>query len=194
MLDCFSPQYIDLILIKDNKRKPIRQRSKVDDENGSVGAQQDSKSEDVTLSETLNVEGEKKKIVLIEGGPGMGKTTLAIYICKCWTNGQLLQNYDAVILLTLRDPEIQEAKSISDLLLIPSYKMKDSVYKEILKNFGERICFIFEGYDELPHHLHDSPVFMHTKITEKLPKCMLIYTSRPNSSFTFLSTYNIFIW
>ena len=179
MLDCFSPQYIDLVLIKDHKTKPIRQRkNKVttqDDLWSDVS--QDSDTECVTLSEALDVEDQKKKIVWIEGDPGMGKTTLAINICKCWAKGELLQSYDAVILLTLRDPEIQEAKTISDLLLTPDEELRDNVFKEVVKNHGARICFIFEGYDELPSAMEDSPVF--TKVMEKLPKCMLVYTSRP---------------
>jgi len=180
MLDCFSTEYIDLVLIKDNKRKPIKQRSNMSILNGQntagIRIKQDSDSKYVTLSEALDVEGVKKKVILIEGGPGMGKTTLAINICKCWANKELLQDYDAVILLTLCDPEIQNAKSISDLLLIPEDEMRDNVFKEIMKSYGERICFIFEGFDELPYSPHDSPLF--TKLTEKLPKCMLIYTSR----------------
>ena len=31
----------------------------------------------------------------------MGKSTLAIEICKCWADGELLEEYDAVILLPL---------------------------------------------------------------------------------------------
>ena len=186
MLDCYSPQYIDLILIKDNQRKPIRYRrgdmSKLSDGNARVGTNQGNDSEYVSLSQALDVEEKKKKTILIKGGPGMGKTTLAINICKCWAKDELLQNYNAVILLTLRDPEIQEAKTISDLLLIPDDEMRDSMFKEIMKSYGERICFIFEGFDELPNHLLDSPVF--AKITEKLPKCMLIYTSRPHYFFS----------
>ena len=180
MLDCFSPQYIELILIKDNNRIPIRQRrdtiSRTGGKNTGVEV---SDSEYVTLSEALDVKGQKKKIVMIEGGPGMGKTTLAINICKCWTKDELLQSYDAVILLTLRNPEIQASKTIGDLLLIPSDKIKDSVLEEIIQSHGERICFILEGLDELPNHLQDSPLF--TKLTEKLSKCMLIYTCRPSS-------------
>ena len=45
----------------------------------------------------------------------MGKSTLAINICKCWAEGSLLQTYNVVILLTLRDPEILAAKIISNL-------------------------------------------------------------------------------
>ena len=185
MLDCFSPQYIELILIKDNSKIPIRQRrntiSRTGDKIAGVGVKQVSDSEYVTLSEALDVKREKKKIVMIEGGPGMGKTTLAINICKCWAKDELLQGYDAVILLTLRDPEIQTSKTIGDLLLIPSDKIRDSVLEEIIQSHGEKICFILEGLDELPNHLQDSSVF--TKLTEMLSKCMLIYTRRPSSWF-----------
>ena len=79
--------------------------------NARVGIKQGNNSEYVALSEALDVEGKKKRIVLIEGGQGMDKTTLAINICKYyWAKGELPQNYDAVILLTLRDPEIQDVK------------------------------------------------------------------------------------
>ena len=121
MLDCYSPQYIDLILIKDNKRKAIRQNR----QSFEVGIKQESDLEYITLSEALDVERVKKKIVLIEGGPGMGKTSLAINICKCWAKGELLQSYIAVILLTLRDPEIQKAKTIGDLLLTRDDELRD---------------------------------------------------------------------
>ena len=62
MLDCSSPQYIDLILIKNNKRKPIVRQTK---RKGRV--EQDDEMEYVTLSEALDVENQKKKVVLIEG-------------------------------------------------------------------------------------------------------------------------------
>ena len=182
MLDCFSPQYIDLTLIKNNKNRTIKLQSKQN------VVKQGSDLDYVTLSEALDVEGEKKKIILIEGSPGMGKTTLAIHICKCWAKDELLQSYDAVILITLRDPEIQEAKTIGDLLLMRDDELRDIVFKEIMKSYGEKICFIFEGFDELPDHLRKSSVF--AKIMEDLPKCTLIYTSRPQSCM-FFHTQNI---
>ena len=183
MLDCFSPQYIDLILIKDNTSKPIRQRRgarSIENKNiVEIEVKQDIDSEYVTLSDALDVEKKERKIITIEGGPGMGKTTLAINICKCWAKNELLQSYNAVVLLTLRDPEIQEAKTIGDLLLLPSNKMRDNVLEDIVKIHGEGICFIFEGFDELPNHLQNSSLF--TKVTEKLSRCMVVYTSRPYS-------------
>ena len=167
MLDCCSSQYISLTLEVDELAKKLSSVSK------------NKKGDEVTLSEALDVINKKERVILFEGGPGMGKSTLAINICKRWAKGDLLQHYDAVILLPLRDPEIQDAKNIGDLLLIDG-EMKEKVLNEITNNNGERTCFIFEGYDELPHPLRKKPIF--TKLTERLPKCTLIYTSRPEAS------------
>ena len=133
----------------------------------------------MSLPAMFDVEGVKKKVILVEGGPGIGKSTLAIKICKCWAEGGLLKNYDAVILLPLRDPEIQKAENTSDFLQIPNEELREKVYKEAIKTKGERFCFIFEGYDELPADLREKPVF--AKLMEKLPKCTLVYTSRPEA-------------
>ena len=164
MLDCASTEYVDLTLITNNQRNRIKQV-------------QDGKG--VSLSEALNVRGQKKKIILIKGGPGMGKSTLAINICKRWAKGELLQAYDAVILLPLREKEVQEAKTIGDLLLILDDKMREDVTKEIVMNNGESICFLCEGFDELPIRLRKSS--MVANLIQKLPKCTLIYTSRPEA-------------
>ena len=133
----------------------------------------------LTIADVLDVKEEENKVILIEGGPGMGKSTLAIKICKCWADGELLEEYDAVILLPLRDPEIQAAKTLKDLLLILDDELRECVYKEITKRNGEGICFLLEGFDELPYQLRNSSIFF--KLSEKLPECTLIYTSRPEA-------------
>ena len=173
MLDCFSTQYINLTLV-----------GKEEDDDYFM-FQKTEICESVTLAEALDVEGYEKKGVVILGGPGMGKSTLAINICKQWAKGDLLQSYDAVILLTLRDKKIQRAENIRDLLLTLDDEMRENVYKEIVKSNGENICFILEGYDELPYHLQRSSVF--TKLTEELLKCTLVYTSRPEAYLSYSS-------
>ena len=170
MLDCFSTQYINLTLIREEK-----------DNDPSVMFQQDKRCDSITLAEALNVEGYHKKIILILGGPGMGKSTFAINVCKQWAGGALLQNYDAVVLLVLCDPKIQGAKTIKDLLQILDDDLRENVYKEIIKSNGEKVCFVFEGYDELPYHLQIDSVF--AKFIEKLPKCTLVYTTRPEAYY-----------
>ena len=167
MLDCSSTEYVDLTLIKNRQRQRIRQV-------------QDGDSDGVTLSEALDVEDEEKKIILIEGGPGMGKSTLAINICKRWAEGKLLQSYDAVIFLPLREKEIQEAKTLGDLLLVIDDEMRKDLSKEILMSNGEKMCFICEGFDELPFHLRKSSLV--ASLIQQLPKCTVLYTSRPEAS------------
>ena len=170
MLDCFSTQYINLTLIREEK-----------DNDPSVMFQQDKKRDGITLAEALNVEGFHKKVILILGGPGMGKSTFAIKICKQWAEGDLFQSYKAVVLLVLRDPEIQGAKTIKDLLQILDDDLRENVYKEIIKSNGEKVCFFFEGYDELPYHLQKASVF--AKLMDKLPKCTLVYTTCPEAYY-----------
>ena len=164
-LDCSSSKYVSLTLVKIDRQ-------------GRTTSTENRRGDSVTLSEALDVDGEIKKVILIKGDPGMGKSTLAINICKCWSEGSLLQTYNAVILLTLRDPEIQAAKTITDLLLTEG-KLRESVLEEIIGCLGERICFLLEGYDELPGQLRKSSVF--TKLKEKLPNSTIVYTSRPEA-------------
>ena len=109
----------------------------------------------------------------------MGKSTLAINVCKCWAEGELLQGYHAVILLPLREKEIQDAKEVKDLLLILDDQIRQDVLKEITSKHGQRICFIFEGFDELPTDLQKSSVFM--KINTDLPMCTLVYIAHPEA-------------
>ena len=59
-------------------------------------------------------------------------------------DGELLQEYDAVILPTLRDPKIQVAKHIEDLLLHPDNDFRANVCKEMIEENGNRVCLILE--------------------------------------------------
>ena len=132
----------------------------------------------INLKDIFKFEKSEKKCILIEGGPGLGKTTLSFKICKDWANGNLLQDYDAVIMLQLRFKKLQKAEEIADLLFEVEYdEGKQEVLKEICDNGGDRVCFIVEGFDELPHNLQIDSIF--TDISQKLPRALVIYTSRP---------------
>ena len=181
LLQCRSSEYVNLKLTLIDKRTKRSREELVSGLLNSVMRsskhKQPSQESALTLADLLDVKQEEKKVILIEGGPGMGKSTLAIKMCKCWADGELLKEYDAVVLLSLRDTEIQAAKTIKDVLLIVDDELRDQVYKEIIKRNGDNICFLFEGFDELPDGLQKASIF--TKLMDKLPKCTMIYTSRP---------------
>ena len=183
LLKCKSSRYVNLLLAKFDKKLKRERKQLVSGQLNNIMMKNiplsSADTRPLTIADVLNVKEEKNKVILIEGGPGMGKSTLAIKICKCWADGELLQEYDAVILLPLRDPEIQAANTIKDLLLILDDELRECVYKKITKNNGEGICFLLEGYDELPHHLRNNSIF--SKLWEKLPECTLVYTSRPEA-------------
>ena len=182
LLECKSSCYVNSLFTKFDKKLKREREELVSGQLNNMMKNIPLSSSDtrpLTIADVLDVKEEENKVILIEGGPGMGKSTLAIKTCKCWADGKLLEEYDAMILLPLRDPEIQAANNIGDLLLVENKNEREKLYDEITASEGDKVCFIFEGYDELPEQLKKAPVF--AKLKEKLPKCTLIYTSRPEA-------------
>ena len=186
LLECSSSEYVSLLLKRFNEQTQTSEENLISapidhlfSKSFHGNKRTKGEGECLTLADVLDVRGKNNKVILIEGGPGMGKSTLAIKLCKSWADGELLQEYDVVILLPLRDPEIQEAKNIKDLLLTEDEELRDEVYKEIVKEGGNGVCFMLEGFDELPQKLRSALVF--SKLADKLPRCTLVYTSRPEA-------------
>ena len=59
---------------------------------------------------------EKASFILIEGAPGIGKSVLLKEIAYRWANTELLQKFELVLLVSLRDPSLQKIKSVNNLL------------------------------------------------------------------------------
>ena len=183
-----TTKVIKLAMIKKEKI----QRGRIDDE--FVRLSITGKVDDILHSKTpVDLENifseleDGQKIILIEGAPGSGKSTLSLHICQEWGKGQLFHQYDVVILVKLRDPHVQKAKSISDLLPQVSKSKADQVEADIISNYGKGVLWVLDGWDELsadflqdsvihklikPGTFHDSPVH----------ECDVIVTSRPVSS------------
>ena len=120
-----------------------------------------------------------QKIILIEGDPGAGKTTITINICKQWAEGKLLTN-ELVFLVSLREKYYQKVKNLNELFTVLGCP---EMNEYVQQNSGKGLVFILDGWDELPDHLQ-SQSFFHGIIFKKsaLTCSTIIVTSRPSCS------------
>lgn len=55
--------------------------------------------------------------VLVEGPPGIGKSTLCWELCRQWDAFKSLQDFKIVLQLKLREKRVQEASSLCDIFI-----------------------------------------------------------------------------
>ena len=121
-----------------------------------------------------------KKVILVEGAPGVGKSTFAWEFCRRWERGEIAQQYDLVLLLRLRDDKISKARCLKDLIHHHSEMVRDAVVSELESCLGVNVLFILEGYDELPDECHhQSSLFLELINGQVLPLATVLITSRP---------------
>ena len=137
------------------------------------------------VKEEIDVEGilkEDTRLAVIEGAPGMGKSTLAWEICRNWDQLESLKRFWLILFLRLREEEVQLAKDINDLVYHPDDDLSSSVGKEVKKREGQGVLFVFDGFDEFPTKFRKKSLVM--KIISNpsyLPKATMIVTSRPSA-------------
>ena len=113
--------------------------------------------------------------ILITGAPGIGKSSLAIEICKKWSVGELYNHFKLVIHLSLRDPNVQTAEELEDLI----QKRYQKCIEPLVDCLGMGVLFILEGYDELPEAQRENGLFLNLITGRELPKASVMVTSRP---------------
>ena len=128
-------------------------------------------------------DGSQPKCILVEGAPGVGKSTFAWKLCRKWGKGKLLKQYQLVVLLRLRDKSVQAAKNISDLFRYRDHQIQQAAVEEIQRTGGKGVLLLFEGYDELPEELRtESSIFLYVITGRELPEATVLITSRPWAS------------
>ena len=124
------------------------------------------------------------KIILVEGAPGVGKSTFAWKLCREWTKGKILSQYKLVVLLRLRDKHVREAETLYDLIYYHDSNKRTLIVEQIYKLNGKEILLLFEGYDELPAQMqNDEESILFQIISGRhLPKATVLVTSRQSAS------------
>ena len=129
--------------------------------------------------------------IVIDGPPGIGKTTLCRKLLNMWANGQIKhQQYDLVIYCPLRNIKIAQASTLRNLFVYECHEV-DMVTEWFERRHGEGLLIIFDGWDELGVELRQSSLTTRIICKELLEKCSVIVTSRSYASSSLLDIDSI---
>ena len=132
---------------------------------------------------TLDNQTQCPMSILIEGHPGIGKTTLAKEMHLQWANNQLLTSDKLVLLLMLRDPNVQKITSIKQLVkYTQSTDQVEYVLYYLQNNNGDGVTLIIDGFDELSTELRQTSFFRKVIEGDVLHNVRVVVTSRPSAS------------
>ena len=123
------------------------------------------------------------QFVLVEGPPGIGKSTLCWELCRQWDTLKSLQNYKIVLQLKLRERRVQNARSLQEIFYHDDKELSQGVVKEALNCEGEGVLLIFDGFDEMPTSVfQDKDNLLMALISgTSLPRATRLVTSRPSA-------------
>ena len=150
--------------------------------------------DNVYTSQTCKIECEaipklvkERRLVVISGAPGVGKSTLARKVCQDICNSPGCGGYILVLLVELRDLLLfKKDFKLVDILQLFEEKMGDTtspveLSKAIYGNQGKDVLFVLDGFDELPPHLRQSDFLVNLLSHSRdspLRDCDVVLTSR----------------
>ncbi|KAI0224126.1 hypothetical protein LSAT2_024851, partial [Lamellibrachia satsuma] len=125
--------------------------------------------------------------VLIQGKPGVGKSTLVKHIANGWAKGDIWPDIKYVFLVPVRELSPNEKWSVSNLLLdglIPPDRHKACL--DVITGSPDEILVILDGYDEGgwsdQQQEHGNTTLISRIITnDVLPGAKILVTSRPTT-------------
>ena len=181
-----TEKYFNLALIKKQKNEPKQDETTIRSivQEGNVAKVLETKIS-ITLDDLFKIDDAARKVILIEGAPGSGKSTLSWHICQKWESGDLFQQFALVVLVQLRDPAVQSTRGIATLLPCCMDEVSQEIMTKIKSQGGERVLFVMDGWDELPSNIQQESIvqqLVQPSLANPLPKSSVIVTCRSESS------------
>ena len=150
------------------------------------------KSLDLNSLFSVGDQNTTRRVVLVEGVAGSGKSTLCWYACREWTAGRLCKDIKLLIHASLSVNEICCAMELADLIPHRSMEMRQAVAKAIAEEGGKGTCFLLDSCDEAPRLSRDSFLFRFIAGAEGklfLSCTSIILMSRPGILVTYSNVH-----
>ena len=150
------------------------------------------KSKSITVEDVLKPNNDQHPLrVVVDGPPGIGKTTLCRKILNMWAKGEIkYQGYDLALYCPLRNDRVASAESLADFFIINSRKVT-SVVEWLEERDGEGLLIIFDGWDELSEQHKKESLAAKIICREDFVKSSVIVTSRTYASASLLEAPSV---
>ena len=152
-------------------------------------------SEKMDIQDVLKHNDDNSPIkVVVDGPPGVGKTTLCHKLCNMWAKNELEKCcFDLVFLISLRDEEASSAENIYDLVSLfhGSKSMCEAVSDGIIETDGKDMLLIFDGWDEFKGRDQNRSFILDIIQGRQLHKCNVLVTSRTYASAKLLQLHSV---
>ena len=151
-------------------------------------------SEKIDIQDVLKHDDNSPIKVVVDGPPGVGKTTLCHKLCNMWAENELKKcSFDLVVLISLRDEEASSAKNIYDLVSLfhSDEEICDNMSKKIKQTNGKDMLLIFDGWDEFKGRDQNRSFILDIIQGRQLHKCNVLVTSRTYASAKLLQLQSV---
>ena len=129
--------------------------------------------------------------IVVDGPPGIGKTTLCRKLLNMWSNRILdCQQYHIVLYCPLRNTKILNATTLDELFVYEN-SIVSEIVKWMKKRDGNGVLIIFDGWDELSVDHRRKSLAARIIRNDLLAYCSVIVTSRSYASFSLLAMHAI---
>ena len=149
-------------------------------------------SKNITIEDVIKPNDSHHPLrVVVDGPPGIGKTTLCRKILKMWAKGEITHTvFDLVLYCPLRNETVASASELTDLFTIEGHTIP-SVVDWITQRNGKGLLIIFDGWDELSEDNRKTSLAAKIINRKEIFYCSVIVTSRTYASASLLQIDSI---
>ena len=171
-----SNTFINLALVKSSSIKKKKTDLSVCGDADDIIAEKEKTEYDEVFGEYKSNE-----LILVEGRPGSGKTTLVHKVIKDWASSKALAKSKLTLLLTLRLLNDSQDETLEKVLQT-LYSDEDAI--AILPDIidGEGVCFLLDGLDEYQPQNRENSVILKLLNRKYLIKSMIFVFTRPSAT------------